>query len=159
MTAQDYARWAHEQRELNKQAKIDAKRLHANLIPHNLPTDQITQHLRAFWEKHEADRLARSEARRQNARVLAAERQRWLRIRRQYGIEKEEYYDLIDRQDNRCLICGTQFGTIKPCIDHCHRTGRIRGILCSPCNTILGAAHDDPDRLLAAIRYLQQATE
>lgn len=50
-----------------------------------------------------------------------------------------------------CAIC---LGTKKLCIDHCHKTGRVRGALCASCNNMLGQAKDRVDLLLRAIEYL-----
>lgn len=80
--------------------------------------------------------------------------------RSKYGITREERDQLLAAQGGVCKICGglphpnhqgSQFH-----VDHCHRTGRIRGILCGHCNTMLGLAMDDPDRLQAAIDYLKE---
>lgn len=59
---------------------------------------------------------------------------------------------MIENQKGLCLIC-----TEKPeklFIDNCHETGKVRGLLCSSCNTGIGMLKDDPDVLRAAISYL-----
>ena len=65
-------------------------------------------------------------------------------------------------QGDLCAICGRpesrqQHGVIQALsIDHCHVTGRFRGLLCEACNKVLGFMEDNPDRLSKAIYYLQQ---
>lgn len=57
--------------------------------------------------------------------------------KRLYGLTPTEYDYLVTMQDNRCAVCNQEF--IKtPHVDHCHTTGRIRGLLCQSCNTTLG---------------------
>lgn len=53
-----------------------------------------------------------------------------------------------------CLICGVREGRL--CIDHCHKTGRIRGCLCHSCNCVLGHAKDSIEMLKKAIQYLER---
>lgn len=62
---------------------------------------------------------------------------------------------LIERQNNLCSICGVDLGKGFH-VDHCHKTGFIRGVLCGLCNRGLGCFKDNLDSLQAAIRYLQQ---
>lgn len=59
------------------------------------------------------------------------------------------------REGQPCAICGaTEEDGAALNVDHCHRTGRIRGVLCRACNHGLGSFADDPERLAAAARYL-----
>jgi len=67
-------------------------------------------------------------------------------------VEKQAFYD---RQCNRCPICQDYLKDGSH-VDHCHKTGRIRGILCPRCNTGLGKFHDSPAILWAAIHYLDR---
>lgn len=74
---------------------------------------------------------------------------------RKYGITLEEKEFMVDSQGGSCAICGCDFsGEVKPNIDHCHATGKVRGILCRKCNSVLGLADDDAHRLGVAISYL-----
>jgi hypothetical protein len=69
---------------------------------------------------------------------------------------------MLAAQDGACVICGTT----EPGdnwhrglhIDHCHATGRVRGLLCQNCNQMLGKAHDDPAVLRKAAQYLEAST-
>lgn len=74
-----------------------------------------------------------------------------------YGLTREELRLLLEQHD-RCAICGTDgWGKKGPQVDHCHATGRVRGILCLNCNNGLGRFGDDPARLRAAAAYLERA--
>jgi hypothetical protein len=85
-------------------------------------------------------------------------------LRTNYGIEPEEYEALYAQQDGKCAICGTPVSNYLrdldasgrgTCVDHCHDSNRVRGILCHGCNIGLGGFRDDPVRLLAAVEYLR----
>ena len=70
-----------------------------------------------------------------------------------YGLTKEDYVFMMEKQNNRCAICGEE--PERPIIDHCHQTGKIRGVLCNRCNSILGFAEDRISVLEKAIQYLK----
>ena len=71
-----------------------------------------------------------------------------------YGITLEEKYKMIEDQHGRCAICKTRFDRITY-VDHCHKTDKIRGILCNKCNSGLGMFDDDVEILGNAIEYLR----
>ena len=80
---------------------------------------------------------------------------------RNYGITLEEYDRLFFLQSGRCAICGgEETSTIKGVVkrlsvDHCHDTGRIRGLLCNSCNRGIGLLKDSVEVLSSAIEYLK----
>jgi len=77
-------------------------------------------------------------------------------LRRDHGITFEDYKKLEDSQNGVCAICGGkqieryEFFSV----DHCHETGKIRGLLCSKCNIGLGHFEDSVEKLQSAINYL-----
>jgi hypothetical protein len=76
---------------------------------------------------------------------------------RYYGISLDERNAMFAQQGARCAICKTDKGSSKDFhVDHCHKTGVVRGILCRHCNHVLGHARDNTETLAAAIGYLQR---
>lgn len=75
-------------------------------------------------------------------------------LRHRYGMTGDEYDRMLAAQGGGCAICGGSQERALP-VDHDHETGRVRGILCSSCNRMLGDAKDNISVLQAAIRYLQ----
>jgi hypothetical protein len=73
-----------------------------------------------------------------------------------YGITLEEYKALTEKQNNRCVICGVhedEETNKKLCVDHSHTTNRVRGLLCSRCNSALGFFKENITFIEAAIKY------
>lgn len=83
-------------------------------------------------------------------------------LKRLYGIDQSEYERMFEEQRGLCKICGNSEtsrykGVIKRlAVDHCHSSGRVRGLLCSHCNRGLGLFKDTPDFLFKAIKYLEE---
>lgn len=78
------------------------------------------------------------------------------------GADELLYAELFKRQGGRCAICRTkkpnERATVKHfSVDHCHKTKKVRGLLCNRCNTLLGKVYDDPAILLSAASYLRAA--
>lgn len=73
---------------------------------------------------------------------------------RVYDITGDEVEALLRHQEHSCAICRVAFVGTEFHIDHCHRSGDVRGLLCSRCNTALGLLKDDPVRMASAVRYL-----
>lgn len=73
------------------------------------------------------------------------------KARSAYGLSVEEFEQL--KREGKCAICG---GTERLCIDHCHISKRVRGVLCASCNKGLGFFKDDANRIRAAIEYLDR---
>ncbi len=76
---------------------------------------------------------------------------------RKYGINAQQYEQMIASQQNCCKICKIDFNKLnkRPSVDHNHVTGKIRDLLCNRCNTILGLCKENVDILGSAIEYLK----
>lgn len=79
-------------------------------------------------------------------------------IRRQYGITLAEYDQMLRDQDYKCAICGNEDEVEgrRLAIDHCHDSGKVRGLLCGKCNRGLGLFYDNKNLLTNAISYLDK---
>jgi Autographiviridae endonuclease VII len=82
--------------------------------------------------------------------------------KRKYGISIEEYQRMLEQQNGVCAICHqaesvTWKGRAIPlAVDHCHKTGKVRGLLCNRCNRVLSLFDDDIEVMKSAINYLHR---
>ncbi|CAP45436.1 endonuclease [Pseudomonas phage TL] len=81
---------------------------------------------------------------------------------RVYGLTYDEVRAMADERDHKCDICGEKGFLMDPSkhiaflvVDHCHATGKVRGLLCHNCNRVLGLMKDSPELLRKAAEYLQ----
>jgi len=78
-------------------------------------------------------------------------------LKHRYGITPEERHRMLEQQDHRCKICGIhESNKNKFNVDHDHKTGQIRGILCRNCNQGLGFFKDDISLFVKAVTYLKE---
>jgi len=68
-----------------------------------------------------------------------------------YGLSAPDYEAMVKEQGGCCALCGKRK---KLCVDHNHITGKVRGLLCKPCNVMLGRFNDDPTMFQKVINYL-----
>lgn len=107
---------------------------------------------RAYYQRHKEKVLAYDKMR----KVRDAEKIRARDIKKKYGMSVEDFNALHESQGGACAICRTTLttenrGTV---VDHCHETGRVRGLLCQGCNRGLGLLKDNPEVLVSAAEYL-----
>ena len=131
--------------------------------------EEIRAYQRAYRERNKEKLKAQSSAynkseyrrefmrawRAQNKDKIAASTAR-ARAKR-YGLELSELERMTAEQGGTCAICRDAFpANPKHChVDHCHDTGKVRGLLCILCNLMLGKARDRPDVLIRAAEYLR----
>ena len=90
---------------------------------------------------------------------------RHLHYMKNYGISLDQYNDMLNNQNGVCAICkGTQTPSGRNidaylAVDHCHKTGKFRGILCRNCNVGIGNLQESKEILLSALKYLEANEE
>ena len=82
-------------------------------------------------------------------------------LKKSYGITLEYFEEMMLEQSGKCAICMIELvrerhkrGSVN--VDHCHSTGRVRGLLCSECNRALGQFNEDPVRMRSAADYMDR---
>ena len=107
---------------------------------------------RAYYQRHREKVLAYDRMR----KVRDADKYREREIKRKYGMTAADFAALHAAQGGACGICRTTLttenrGTV---VDHCHDTGKVRGLLCQGCNRGIGLLKDSAEVLASAIAYL-----
>jgi hypothetical protein len=80
-----------------------------------------------------------------------------LHMKRAYGLDFKDYERMLEEQNGVCAICSSpppNNRKTRLAIDHCHKTGKVRGLLCDKCNRSIGLLKDDVSVLKSAIKYL-----
>lgn len=99
---------------------------------------------------------------RSSCKSCERKRRRAQHLKSLYNIDCSEYGKLLAKQGYKCAICDKKLKKSKKegkhaAVDHCHKTGKIRGILCHQCNRGLGMLGDTLCQLKKAVKYLSEA--
>lgn len=115
--------------------------------------DEINRWQREYRQKHPEKVKMYNLTRKPKQQLYA--RIKWLT---KYSLTLETYGQMLLQQGGKCAICTNTFGDQKPNVDHCHTTGKVRGLLCSPCNIVLGyveKTEKTPNFYLRFVEYLK----
>lgn len=114
---------------------------------------EINAYARIYHVTHREQKLAQMKI----YRTKHAGETRLNRLKKTYGLSESEFNKLLDKQGGVCAICGrSNYGGRKPAIDHDHITKKVRGLLCTQCNSALGMIANDPKIAQAMIDYLKR---
>jgi Recombination endonuclease VII len=142
VTAEDRARYNRAWKEKNPEKAKESHRL-AQLKWRAKNREKVRQNIDA-WRRAN---MAKSNAYRMKEYY-----------KRKYGLTREGKQELLESQGNCCAACGSNSPNHKQgwVVDHCHKSNRVRGILCQPCNLTLGKVKDSPDHLRKLADYLEK---
>lgn len=81
-------------------------------------------------------------------------------LKSKYGLTLDQYYVMLMDQSNCCKICHTHKSKLKTvlCVDHDHKTGKIRGLICHTCNRGIGLFKDNANMLRKAANYIEEVS-
>jgi len=93
--------------------------------------------------------------RKYNKKVYTPEQRASKNLKNKFGITVEDYDLMLEQQNGKCAICKSEEPKGKRfSVDHNHKTGEVRGLLCNPCNMAIGLLKDSPKALKTAREYL-----
>lgn len=153
--------WEREHGAARRKKYYESHRTKIAEIHHEhylLNRDRFLQYGRDRWDRNK-DRLNKE---RKIKRDI--DRPGWLQYQREhllkkYNLTTKEYNIMLSKQEYKCPICKEPFNLVegenKPPVDHNHKTGEVRGILCGRCNKALGGFKDSPAVLRSATNYLE----
>jgi hypothetical protein len=124
-------RYKGEQRWRCRQAKLD--------------WEKNSQRFRNYQQRYAAEYYERTRGKSQRAS--------WLR---RYGLTQDDYDKLLEKQGGVCAICGDPPKEKHFCVDHCHESGKVRGLLCRHCNAGIGQLKDSIELVEKALTYLKR---
>jgi hypothetical protein len=121
-------------------------------------SDNCVAYRNSYAEMYEAkpERIAAKKEYRKSAKgkYLIAKSVRAYELRK-YGVTEVQYQRMLRRQNGVCAICKAHPNGASLCVDHCHATGKLRGLLCHACNIGISKFDDDPNVVRMAAGYLE----
>ena len=114
---------------------------------------EIKEKQREYMKEYNSRPEIKEKKKEYASRPERKEKQRARRLKRHYGISVEEYERMLCEAAGRCAVCGEEL--LDPHVDHNHKTGKIRGLLCPQCNIGLGMFNDSAEILAKAASYLR----
>ena len=115
-----------------------------------------SEYHREYYRKNKEACKARQLRYNASPKGINTRRESWLK--KEYGISVEDYDALLLKQENKCAICDIHQMELKKSfdVDHCHKTNKVRGLLCNCCNQAIGLFKDSPENVKRAIEYLRR---
>lgn len=115
--------------------------------------DQIVQQ-HATVKSNLIDERASDRRRRANKRRRISQGGRWIRLQSRYGLSREDYEQMLSLQNEVCYLCEVKHEKDILYVDHNHKTGQVRKLLCPSCNTFVGYLETKPELIDKMKEYI-----
>jgi len=116
----------------------------------------IRKQQKEYWKKNASKFKAHKSAYQKAHLAETYPQRRGYALKYKYGLTYQDYVAMLKKQDGRCAICyGKNKHSYALAVDHNHKTGKIRALLCNSCNALIGHAKDSVVLLEACIQYLE----
>mgnify|MGYP000119516448 CR=1 FL=1 len=143
--------------------KVCRNTYHAEYLKTKNGKDSVKKTKNLYWQRfgkaYAQTPNGKAKIRNNNAKYRQSEKgkraKRNYELFAKYGITLDQFEELFQQQGQKCAICGNDKPLRGFHLDHCHKTNKVRGILCHTCNSGLGLFKDNPDIFLKAADYLQ----
>jgi hypothetical protein len=120
--------------------------------------DKVKARVKEYNKKYRSEHMQEHRDREKRRRDADPAKYRESQLIKNFGITSDQYNALLLSQDGVCAICKRLCKSGRNlAVDHCHATGLVRGLLCTKCNTAIGALDEREDLMLSAIDYLKKA--
>jgi hypothetical protein len=171
-----HANYSREWRKENLEKARKTEREYYHRVLKNKGESTYTEKHKTYSKKNRAKiNVKNKESYKKNPERHAAYQKKWkdanpdkvvamrkgIKLKAKYGISLEQFNKMYDAQNGKCandgcVTCGPRYGKGSLVVDHCHKTDKIRGLLCVPCNTALGFMGDIPERIIGLAAYLRK---
>jgi Recombination endonuclease VII len=123
-------------------------------------TEEEREERKAYYKQWRQDNIEQVKAKDKERRSTPEGRRlikHW-RLKTHYKMSIEQYEDLLVKQNHECAICETPQSELRVAlgVDHDHKTGKIRGLLCDVCNRAIGLLKDNPILFMRAAAYVDE---
>ena len=114
--------------------------------------------IRTYLKRYRTENKEKIKAKENESKDIGLHRVWAGRLRREYGITVNDYYEMLKSQNNCCAICKSHQSNHKRrlAVDHCHTTRKVRGLLCTLCNRALGCLKDNITTCYSTMEYLKK---
>ena len=151
-------------------------------MPYLNVEDQRKAEQRSYYKKHDANKKRKLasyyknrdsrlikckenyEKLKSNPEAHSKRKKQWnaARLLKQYGLTEEQFLQMKEAQNNKCVICNKEFDdtskNTNACVDHCHTTNNVRGLLCGYCNSALGMLKENVESMKNMITYVEKTS-
>jgi hypothetical protein len=117
------------------------------------PIEMLKAKQKAYYAKNKEIILKQVAQNRKNKAQQYKEYMKWYAIKKKYNLTKVEYAEMLKNQKHVCAICYKNKSLV---VDHCHKTSKVRGLICDYCNIAMGII-DNAELLESAIRYKRES--
>jgi hypothetical protein len=120
--------------------------------------EENKEHFQEYYKTNSSPELRKQQWEKQKNKPSRKQKSRDHHLKTMYGITQEDYNIMFEKQDGCCAICKKHQTEVSRAlsVDHCHETGKVRGLLCHTCNSAIGKFYDNVSLLENAINYLNK---